>query len=820
MKSRPSNEDFANATNFLSKMSIFHKSKQVYESDLRNMGDDFMLLRFGKIFGPNAAPTTQRCNNQFIYLVHLFIKSVSKFAIFIRTSPDENDDILSTILPVICHVPLLENDSTVLKIDEEEIFSASKHTDQWTWLLEKWRDALRTFPIMLTKIGAFGRLLRTTIGIGIARIYYFAELMVHSNETLDVKVIDEQVFHALQMGFYFGIAYAIVDCIQDEIRNVDQIPLHHLAALNIRKEDHSTCTNPVEMLDQWLLIMEELLRGGEYNRNDLPKTPLTPLLLETFDSLVSLSKKINVTSSAFNELALLLRSQRVDKKTPEEFYADRELYLGAMLKSHFTYTCTTFLGNIKSAREESERLWIMPFLGQLTDDCRDFYDDFTSNSVTSFTHYASFIDRHPSTNEHLLNPFYAFLYLCMDLYGTSDRDVQTGAFLGRRIARTLRSIELSSGESALREFLHIFCRNNPSLHDYCWIDLRQQFPRVNDPEKSFFRLINKGSIDYARTHRKLETYIGDHLQQIEEALKIHSFHRKGSNEPVNDRDEQLLLSAMNYSVKAGGKRLRPLMMLMVSDLYNIELKKVLPLACGIEYLHTSSLIFDDLPAQDNSDLRRGQPTLHRTIIDDDIPTNLCEGRAQLAAVDLIAVSMNVINHDLIKNGFPPERVNQVVCEIALSMHGLCIGQMMDLRAAHMGMENDGGQIDELDRIAWLKTGKAIEIVFIAPAILNSPLKGDDLVEELDRIRELSRLMGILFQMRDDLLDIEGENIGKPVALDVKNHTVTYVSVLGVEGTRQRLKEMRRDTLKLVDECWPKGAGTIKDVIHYMVNRKN
>ncbi|CAF4736178.1 unnamed protein product, partial [Rotaria sp. Silwood1] len=88
------------------------------------------------------------------------------------------------------------------------------------------------------------------------------------------------------------------------------------------------------------------------------------------------------------------------------------------------------------------------------------------------------------------------------------------------------------------------------------------------------------------------------------------------------------------------------------------------------------------------------------------------------------------------------------------------------------------------------------------------------------IRELGRLMGILFQMRDDLLDVEGENIGKPAALDVKNNTVTYVSVLGAEGTRQRLKEFRQQTLKLVNECWPSGAGTIKDVVNYIVDRKN
>lgn len=478
------------------------------------------------------------------------------------------------------------------------------------------------------------------------------------------------------------------------------------------------------------------------------------------------------------------------------------------------------MGNIKSARDESERLWVMPFLGQLTDDCRDFYDDVTSNSVTSFTHYAAFIGRREPSDKHLFNPFYAFLHLCTDLYLSADRDIQTGAFLGRRIARTLRSIEVSAGESALREFLHIFCQDNILLHNYCYFNIRSQFSNVSDPEKSFFRAINKASIAYARTNRKLETYVGDHLKQIEDALQINSLNKKQNIASISDRDEQLLITAMNYSVTAGGKRLRPLIMLMVADLYKIEIKTVLPLACGIEYLHTSSLILDDLPAQDNSDLRRGRPTLHKAIINNDIPENLCEGRAQLAAVDLIAVSMSLINHDLVKNGFSPEQVNQVVSEISLSMHDLCIGQMMDLRAAHMGIEKGDGQLNELDRIAWLKTGKAIEIVLITPAILSIPSSDSSQSAELARLRELGRLIGILFQMRDDLLDVEGENIGKPAALDVKNNTVTYVSTLGVEGTRQRLKEFRRQTLDLVDQCWPSGAGTIKDVVNYMVDRKN
>lgn len=494
-----------------------------------------------------------------------------------------------------------------------------------------------------------------------------------------------------------------------------------------------------------------------------------------------------------------------------------------MLKSHFTYTCTTYLGNVESARIDYNRLWIMPFLGQLTDDCRDFYEDIQSKSVTPFTHYAKYHGRQQLPNKHVINPFYAFLHLCSDIYLSSNRDIQTGAFMGRRIARTLRSLQSSSGDIALKEFLYLFCPNNTQLHDYFWINVRNHFTNVSDPEKSIFRMLNKLSIKYARRNRKLETYIGDHLPQIEEALPIQSFSKGVVPSTIIFNDEQLLISAMNYSLSAGGKRLRPLLLLMACDLFNLDLKKMLPLACGIEYLHTSSLILDDFPAQDNSDLRRGKPSLHKAIINNDIPETLCEGRAQLTAVDLIALSMNLINHELIKNGFTPERVNQVVGEIALSMHDLCIGQMMDLRAAHIGINKKHGQLDELDQIAWYKTGKAIQVVFITPALLalspSSPLV-DIQSKEINDLRELSRLIGILFQMRDDLLDIDGENIGKPMALDLKNNTVTYVSVLGVEGTRQRLKEIHRQTLKLVDEYWPSGAGTIKDVIDYIVNRKN
>ncbi|CAF3904709.1 unnamed protein product [Rotaria sp. Silwood2] len=810
MKQMPSNEDFQKSNNFLGRVLIFHQIKEAYKNVLQNTSDDFTLLRFGKIFGHNALPSTQQFNKQFCYLLHMFLKSV--VTLFTLLTTNSKDNMISIISKIAC-LCFFDYDSSIIKLNID-LFSPESNVDQWTWLLEQWHDVLRTMPMLLTQAGAFSRLVRTTFGIGLIHLGKCAEIMVTSGcLPMNAELMNEHIFYALQTGFYFGIAYAVVDCLQDEIHNLNHVPLHQFITVDNHNKDKPLTST--ETIDKCLHIMEQLLSGKNFDRSQLPRTPFTSMLIESFDNLLILTDSNNTVYGSFNELALLLRSQRMDKKEMDQYYDDEQLYLGSVLKSHFTYTCTTYLGDMSSAREDSDRLWIMPFLGQLTDDCRDFNDDIKSKTVTPFTYYASLTRRKESFAHHLLNPFYTFLNLCSDIYLSSNRDSQTGAFLGRRIARTLRAVVVTGDETSFLQFLNIFCMDNRFLYDYCWNKLRKQFPLVTDPEKTFFRALDASSMKYARTNRKLETYVCENLMKIENALNILPLHSQG--EIIFE--EELLISAMNYSVKVGGKRLRPLLMLMVADLYNIEATRILPLICGIEYLHTSSLIFDDLPAQDNSDLRRGQPSLHKTIINNDIPYNLCEGRAQLAAVDLISISMGLINNGLIKNGFSTLAVNRVVSEISMLMHDLCIGQMMDLRAARVGIEQENRVLDKIDRIAWFKTGKTIEVVMITPVILAKP-PSDEQTIELSRIRELSRLMGILFQMRDDLLDVEGSDaIGKPTSLDIKNNTVTYRSVLGVDGTRQRLQKFLTQTLQLVDECWPTGSETIKDVIKYIVNRK-
>jgi geranylgeranyl pyrophosphate synthase len=650
-------------------------------------------------------------------------------------------------------------------LSSENILSPIIYIDQWTWLIEKWKIALQTFPINLTNHGAFGRLVRTTIGVGIARLYGFAE----NNEQDD---LDGKFFQSLQMGFYYGVAYALVDGLQDT-----------------QDEQQRQYVD----IDKWLIEMERILCGYKLDQKSLPQLPVTSLLLETFHSLVQLTSLNSIAEQTFTDLALLLRSQRADKKDLEKSYDnDIDLYIGALLKSHFTYTTTAFMGGAKMIND-NQRLWTMPFLGQLTDDCRDFAEDRREKSITPVIYYAEH-------NNSILNPFFVFLFVCEDLYLQSNREKNTGAFLGRRILRTLRSLQ-----NDLHEFLTIFTsKSYPDLYKYT-LSLENLFDRVSDPEKAIFRFVNKFANHYSFNHRKIETFAYDYLPLIEKELTIN----------INDNDP--LTRGINHSLKAGGKRLRPLLLLMIAQIYNINIERVLPLARAIEYLHTSSLIFDDLPAQDNAPLRRGQPTLHMPIESDnnDIPPSLTEGRAQLVAVDLIAHAIRLVTIDLHREGFSYESINHVTAELSQSMNELCQGQFLDLQAARM---KKSLTINQLDHIAELKTGKAIEVVLICPVILAEQEKSLDII--IERLRELGKLMGILFQMKDDLLDVEGniDELGKLTNIDQQNQTITYVSLLGIEKTRKRIEKKRKQAELIIDDLWPQ-AGTIRDVIRHICERK-
>ena len=252
-------------------------------------------------------------------------------------------------------------------------------------------------------------------------------------------------------------------------------------------------------------------------------------------------------------------------------------------------------------------------------------------------------------------------------------------------------------------------------------------------------------------------------------------------EEVNARLKEILSSyrpglvkeAMTYSVMAGGKRLRPLLFIQTLRAYSVDYHKYIDIACAIEMIHTYSLIHDDLPGMDNDDLRRGKPTCHK---------QFDEATAILAGDALLNESMNVILRMDLDDALKVEVLRYLYN--ASGLGGMIYGQQQD-----MYFETHTATLDELQAIHHDKTG----------ALISVPMKIAGLIakkEDADKLENIGFKLGLAFQIQDDILDVTSttETLGKKVGSDIANHKSTYVSLLGLETSQERVKELFEECL--------------------------
>jgi len=260
--------------------------------------------------------------------------------------------------------------------------------------------------------------------------------------------------------------------------------------------------------------------------------------------------------------------------------------------------------------------------------------------------------------------------------------------------------------------------------------------------------------------------------------------------------------AVRYSVFAGGKRLRPILVMAGAEAVGGSAESVMPAACAVELLHTYSLVHDDLPVMDNDDLRRGQPTCHKVF---------GEAMAILAG-DALLTSCFGILAQLPQNGsISPERVIRVISELteAAGTRGLIGGQVVDLTS-------EGDTVDEeiLQYIHTHKTGALIRVSVRAGAIL-SGASG----EQLHQLTGYAENLGLAFQIVDDILDVVGDEqvIGKPVGSDQRNQKATYPALFGLEASRQKAAEAAARALSSLDGFGAE-AGFLRRLMHFIINR--
>lgn len=244
---------------------------------------------------------------------------------------------------------------------------------------------------------------------------------------------------------------------------------------------------------------------------------------------------------------------------------------------------------------------------------------------------------------------------------------------------------------------------------------------------------------------------------------------------------EVIKEAMHYSLKAGGKRIRPLLLFATLDAFKERPEKGLLTACAIEMIHTYSLIHDDLPSMDNDDLRRGRPTNHKVF---------GEAFAILAGDALLTYSFQLIAETTEADADANQKL-ELIRELAIAAgaEGMVGGQVADMEG-----EDKSLTLEELKYIHYHKTGKLLAYSAVAGAILAEASK-----ETVEKFRAFAHHLGLAFQIRDDILDIEGseEKIGKRVGSDAYNHKSTYPALLSMEGAKKALEEEINQALSIL-----------------------
>ncbi len=290
---------------------------------------------------------------------------------------------------------------------------------------------------------------------------------------------------------------------------------------------------------------------------------------------------------------------------------------------------------------------------------------------------------------------------------------------------------------------------------------------------------------------------------LKEYLKEKQMMTEAALEKILPEEDLLpsnLHKAMRYSVFAGGKRIRPILMFAACEAVGGDVEKAVPAACAMELIHTYSLIHDDLPAMDDDDLRRGRPTNHKVF---------GEAMAILAGDALLTEAFILLSREI--NGVPPEisrRITHIIARCAGSM-GMVGGQVVD-------MESEGKSIDlpTLEFIHTRKTG-----AMILASVQTGALLGGGGEDEFEAVSRFGEAAGLAFQIADDILDIVGDQelLGKDIGSDQARGKATYPALIGLKESRIRARQLRD---LAIEALMPLGerAEQLRRIASYIVDR--
>ena len=295
----------------------------------------------------------------------------------------------------------------------------------------------------------------------------------------------------------------------------------------------------------------------------------------------------------------------------------------------------------------------------------------------------------------------------------------------------------------------------------------------------------------------LHNYIKQRCELVESRLK-HAM-------PAETEFPVSLHAAMRYSTFAGGKRIRPVMMIAACEAVGGDINTVLPAACAMEMIHTYSLIHDDLPAMDNDDYRRGMATNHKVY---------GEAVAILSGDALLTQAFILLSSPFLASNILPERLLEVIHEIASAAgsRGMVGGQVVD-------MEAEGKSDLDIATVQYIHTHKTGAL--IKASVKCGALLGGAEERDLASMVRYGEAIGLAFQIADDILNIEGSSaeLGKSAGSDQHRGKATYPSVVGLAESKRHATELLEIALESI-ESFGQAADPLREIARYVIERKS
>jgi geranylgeranyl pyrophosphate synthase len=682
-------------------------------------------------------------------------------------SPDTQSRIRNTVDSIKSYLTDTNSTGRVDPFSIAELYRlAQKDSVESTliWVMDKLKTVSANIPKGMDAEEAKRKLIKIIAGV-----------ILHAVEEMDAEITPKErtrkLDEAIRLGYSYGLTYPFIDDLLDANVLSNQEKKRYSELIRT-----ALITESVPNLDEWTGKNADLIRF------------IHSELREAFEYIKG-HQRPETRKLFFEQSYVFFNSQEVDrvKDLSNANYTNEALYIPIILKSSSSRLITRSVISAPEDEGFATRTFIYGIYNQLADDFADMFDDLKEGRVTPYTYYLTYHDK----RSDLINPFEMYWTVIFNLiHNVYRKDNKTCEVILNRAINGLKRFKERMGIKKYNEVMGLFASGNPAFNKVI-----QNMVRKADDVDFFDKLLRDHMIGILKSNRKeregfLET-IETVRNQINDFLTIPEIENGLlTREPIID--------AANYSLDSDGKRLRPIITwVMGVNEYGLNKSSIAPLLRSLEYMHTASLIFDDLPSQDNASTRRGRPTLHQ------------EYDVAIAELTALFLTQKAVEEQTSLDQFDSKTVLNLIHYSSRIVGDMCRGQAMDLNSR-------GNQLtlEELNRMCFYKTGIAFEASLIMPAIL---AQAGEL--EMDALKRFARHAGIAFQIKDDLLDVEGDLyvLGKPIGIDADNNNATFVSILGVADARKAMWEHYCDAMETLQEI-PRNTAFLKHLLYYIVNR--